>query len=437
MLKGRDVMRKLLVFCLDALCTIDLEYMKTLPNFKLAFEKGSMVKHVEPVYPTLTYPCHCSILTGKTVKNHGIIHNEIVDVENPRAPWYSLRSQIKGETLMDIAKFNGYTTCSLTWPVSGGADIDYNMPMIVPIDYQGDDPYQFYVNYSTQELLDRYYWKYEHYLKGEDKNLDEFTMHLALDIIEDYHQPDVMLVKMCDLDTVKHCEGINNDEVKKQLRKHDRQFGQILEAVKRFGDYENTNFVILGDHGQQNIKRHINFNLLLKENGFIQTDENNHLIDWQAYCHSASMSGWIQLKDPKDENLRQKVHDFLMKIKKDPQYNIGYVFTKEEADEKFGLASEKIDFVIEGDEPMTFDSTLSGKDLFEEYLKPGWHHSLASHGYLPFRDETTAFLAFGKNVKEGVVIERGSMLNEAATMAAMLGLKMEDTEGIQWQELIK
>ena len=110
---------------------------------------------------------------------------------------------------------------------------------------------------------------------------------------------------------------------------------------------------------------------------------------------------------------------------------------KEEADEKFGLASEKIDFVIEGDEPMTFDSTLSGKDLFEEYLKPGWHHSLASHGYLPFRDETTAFLAFGKNVKEGVVIERGSMLNEAATMAAMLGLKMEDTEGIQWQELIK
>lgn len=430
-------MRKLLVFCLDALCTLDLEYMKTLPHFKEVFEKGSVVKHVEPVYPTLTYPCHCSILTGKTTKNHGIIHNEIVDVENPNAPWYSLRSQIKGKTLMDVAKANGLTTCSLTWPVSGGADIDYNMPMIVPIDYQGDDPYQFYENYSTQELLDRYYWKYEHYLKGEDKNLDEFTMHLALDIIEDYHQPDVMLVKMCDLDTVKHCEGIDNDEVKKQLRKHDRQFGQILEAVRRFGDYENTNFVILGDHGQQNIKRHINFNLLLKENGFIQTDEQNRLIDWQAYCHSASMSGWIQLKDPNDEKLRKKVYDFLMEIKKDPQYNIGYVFTKEEADREFGLASKKIDFVIEGDEPMSFDSTLSGKDLFEEYLKPGWHHSLASHGYLPFKDETTAFLAFGKNVQQGVVIERGTMLNEAVTMAAMLGLTMEDTEGAEWQELIK
>lgn len=430
-------MSKLLVFCIDALCTLDLEYMKTLPNFQKAFQKGSYVKHVEPVYPTLTYPCHCSILTGRTVKNHGVPHNEIVDVENPKAPWYSLRSQIKSRTLMDVAKQNGLKTCSLTWPVSGGADIDYNMPMIIPIDYQGDDPYQFYVNYSTQEILDRYYWKYGHYLKGEGKSLDEFTMHLALDIIEDYHQPDVMLVKMCDLDTVKHCEGIDNDLVKRQLRKHDREFGLILEAVKRFGNYENTNFVILGDHGQQDIKRHINFNLLLKEHGFIQTDENGTLVDWQAYCHSASMSGWIQLKNPNDEKLRKRVYDFLMEIKKDPLYNIGYVFTKEEADEKFGLAFDKIDFVIEGKEPMSFDSTLSGKDLFEEYLKPGWHHSLASHGYLPFRDETTAFIAFGKNVKEGVVIERSSMLNEAVTMAAMLGLEMDGTEGVQWKELIK
>lgn len=430
-------MSKLLVFCLDALCTLDLEYMATLPNFKQVFEKGSVVKHVEPVYPTLTYPCHCSILTGVNTMVHGVPHNEIVDVEDPHAPWYSLRSQIKTRTLMDVAKENGLTTCSLTWPVSGGANIDYNMPMIVPISYQGDDPYQFYVNNSSQEILDKYYWKYEHLLKKDYKNLDEFTMSLALDIIEDYHQPDVMLVKMCDLDTVKHRNGIDNDAVKLQLRKHDIQFGLLVEAVKRFGDYENTNFVILGDHGQQDIKKHINFNLLLKENGFIQTDENNVLVDWQAYCHSASMSAWIQLRDPEDEALRQRVYDFLLKVKEDPEYNIGYVFTKEEAEKRFGLKAKEIDFVIEGKEPMSFDSTLSGKDLFQEYLKPGWKHTVASHGYLPFRDETTTFLGFGKNIKEGIVIERSSMLNEASTMARILGFNMDGTEGTPWDEIIK
>ena len=87
-----------------------------------------------------------------------------------------------------------------------------------------------------------------------------------------------MLVKMCDLDTVKHCEGISNDGVKKQLRKHDEQFGLLLEAVRRFWDFDETNFVILGDHGQSDIEKNINFNLLLKENGFITTDENNHMI---------------------------------------------------------------------------------------------------------------------------------------------------------------
>ena len=93
--------------------------------------------------------------------------------------------------------------------------------------------------------------------------------------------------------------------------------------------------------------------------------------------------------------------------------------------------------MIEGLEPMSFDSTLSGKDLFQEYLKPGWSHSVASHGYLPHRDETTTFLGFGKNIKEGVVLERSSMLNEASTMARILGFNMDGTEGTPWNEIIK
>ena len=430
-------MSKLLVFCLDALCTCDIEYMKTLPNFSKIIENGSYVKHVEPVYPSLTYPCHCSILTGRTVKGHGVPHNEIVEIENEFAPWYSLRSQLQCRTLMDVAHDYGKKTCSLSWPVSGGADIDLNMPMIVPISYSGDNPYQFLVNNATQELLDRYYWKYKHHLIGEDRSLDLYTMSLAIDILEDYGQPDVMLVKMCDLDTVHHITGLKNEHVEKQLRIHDRELGRLLEAIEKFGDLEDTNIVILGDHGQQEVSRILNFNLLLKENGYITTDENGKLISWDAYCHSAALSAWIELRDQNDEVLRKRVYDFLMECKNNPVYNIGYVFTKEEAEEQFGLVNEHIDFVIEGKEPMSFGSTLSGRDLFKEYLRPGWHSNAASHGHLPSSDETTTFIACGKNVKQGVVIERGSMMNEASTMAAMLGMEMNDTEGTPWTEMLK
>ena len=39
-------------------------------------------------------------------------------------------------------------------------------------------------------------------------------------------------------------------------------------------------------------------------------------------------------------------------------------------------------------------------------------------------------------MKKGVIIERSQMINEAPTMAAMLGLKMENTDGKVLSELL-
>ena len=427
---------KLFVFCLDALCTSDLDLMKEMPNFAWFFEKGSVVKHVEPIYPSFTYPCHCTIITGNTVKHHGVPHNAILKVEDANPPWYNQRADVKCPTIFDYAKKAGYLTCSLSWPVSGKADIDLNMPMIVPAGYMGDDPGQFLWGNASEELMEKYFWKYGRYLMGKDRSLDLYTMALAPDIIRDYGQPDVMFVKMCDLDSARHGNGVYSEEAVEQLRKHNYEFGVLLESIRRYGDFEHTNFVILGDHGQQDITMDLNVNILLRDAGFIRCDEQGKLVDYDAYCHSVSMSAWIQLKDPNDKVMREKVYDFLKSLKDDPKYNIGYLYTKEEADELFGLTGP-LDFVIEGKEPMAFSSTLEGRDAFEKYLKPGQHRSVASHGHLPWRDETTTFIAVGPNVAENVVIERSSMLNEAPTMAAMLGLQMENIDGHVLEELIR
>ena len=56
---------KLLVFVIDALCSQDLEWMKTMPHFSMLFERGSYVKSILPVHPALTYSCHTAILTGR------------------------------------------------------------------------------------------------------------------------------------------------------------------------------------------------------------------------------------------------------------------------------------------------------------------------------------------------------------------------------------
>ncbi|NBD22970.1 alkaline phosphatase family protein [Paenibacillus glycinis] len=427
---------KLLVFCLDALCAMDMEYMKTMPNFKLLFEQGSWVNHMHSIYPSVTYPCHCSIITGNYVEKHGIPHNEIVKAGEQHAPWYNMRKDVQSKTMLDYAKENGYTTCSITWPVSGGADYDLNMPMIVPIGYRGPNPLQFFESTATPELLDRYYDKYSHHLIGQNRSLDQYTMSLALDIIKDYNQPDVMLVKMCDLDSVRHQYGVMNERVMEQLRKHDAEFGSLLEQIRQYGDLEHTNVVVLGDHGQTDIDHVLNFNILLKQAGFLTVDRDNQLVDYDAYCHSVGMSAWISLKDPSDASMKQRVHDFLLSVKEDPQYGLGHVFTKEEVRAQYKLTGP-FEFVIEGSAAISFGNLLAGEDVFSETSVGDYKTAKASHGGLPYKEQHTAFIACGPSVKQGAVVEQASLVDMAPTMAAMLNFKMQDVDGSVMDEMLK
>lgn len=429
-------MNKLFVFCLDALCSMDIEIIRGLPHMGGVLQNGSYVKHAEPIYPSLTYPCHTSIITGNYVDRHGIPHNEILRKGHLNQPWYSQISDVKCRNMLDYARDNGYQTCAISWPVTGKANIDLNMPMIVPIWYDGPEPIQFLRNNATDELLDRYYEKYAHFLIGKERSLDQYTMALALDIIRDYHQPDVMLVKMCDLDSVRHVHGVYNEPVLEQLRLHDQQFGLLLDQIRRYGDYDNTNFVILGDHGQSDISHAVYTNVLLKENGFIHVDEQNRIIDYDAYSHSSSLSAWIELKDPANVDIRQRVHDFLSDLVENKKYGIGHLFTKQEARTLFHLEGP-FDFIIEGERPIAFNSALDVPSVLGEPEYKGFHDLAASHGGLPWKDETTCFIAAGPAVKKGVCIERAGIVDDAPTMARMLGFELPDVDGKPLAALLK
>ena len=82
---------KLFVFMIDALCEIDVAYMRTLPNFGSLLERGSLVEEMLPVYPSFTYPCHVSIMTGCYPDRHGISHNEMVKAGVHPVPWFTRR----------------------------------------------------------------------------------------------------------------------------------------------------------------------------------------------------------------------------------------------------------------------------------------------------------------------------------------------------------
>lgn len=430
---------KLMVFMIDAMCDCDVEIMRTLPNFRWVLENGAHVRHMLPIYPSFTYPCHTSIMTGCYPDKHGIPNNEIAKAGVHPVPWYTNRRDIKKKLFAEYAKDAGYSTCLINWPVSTGADVDINLPMCIPYHYEGSTPEDFYANgVGTPEVVERYFWKYGHLTRSMvqalDQSLDDFTNAIAPDIIRDYSQPDVMFVKMCDLDTVRHREGVHGPSIPAQLAKHDRELGVIIESVRRYGDFEHTNFVIMGDHGQTDVTRQMNFNRVLQDLGLQHVNADGSLASFEAYCHSVGASAWIELSRPDDKELHDRVYAMLCDIRDKGELGIDYVFTREETKEKYHLDGP-FSFVIESKGPICFGWNFSAP-LFTDVCPDDYKTSQGTHGGLPTREHCTTFFACGPAFKKGAVLDTACLVDEAPTMARILGFAMQDVDGRCMEELL-
>ena len=429
---------KLLVFCIDALCASDIQLMRGMPHFSRILESGSYVERLEPVFPALTYSCHTSILTGNYVARHGICHNEILKRGcGLGSPWHGLRKDIGCKTLTDYASERGMTACSLGWPVSGGADLHMNLPMIVPYHYSGWEPENWLYGSATDNLMQRYFHKHGRHIKGPDRSLDLLVMGLALDILEDYPQPDIMLVKMCDLDSARHTYGVYHEKAAEQLRKHDEEFGAIVETLRRKGTLDETNLVVIGDHGQTDVSDVLLINELLRLEGFItETDSDGNPVEYDAICHSTGLAAYVEMRNPEDHECARRLRGLLESLKNDPEIALGTVMDAEEAYAAYKVRGP-FDFIVESALPIAFGETIGSGNIWGS-KSPGDHKvGAATHGGSPKREEVTSFIACGPSIKPNVHVERRSMVDAAPTMASMLGLEMRDVDGAPVTQLLR
>lgn len=429
-------MKKLIVISADALVTEDLSYLYTLPNYQKYLSGGCQVEKVRSIYPTITYPCHTTMITGVYPDKHRVTGNlEFHPGQSSNLPWLwdCKWNQWKEDIFMQAQKA-GYRTAAVFWPVTGNHPYIDDLIAEYWVQSESDTPSQAYRRMGSNEQMISIIEKNTR-MNGKlpHPQIDQFIIDCACDVLRE-SRPDVLFVHPADIDAARHEYGNFNDKVKAAIENTDRYIGQIMRTVEDLDMLEEMNLVLTSDHGQLNINRILNLNVLFAEKGFIHIDESGNVKDWEVWCLSGGMSANIYLKNPDDQILYQKIYQLLLQMAEDGIYGFGNVYTRAEIKENEHLDGN-FSFILETDGYTSFGDAYK-RPLVTNLDNRDYRYGKATHGYLPEKGPQPVFLAKGPDFKEHVVLKQARLIDEAPTFAKLLGITLNNIDGRALTELL-
>lgn len=426
---------KLLVVSVDAMHIDDIPFARTLPAFAQILERAA-VAEIEGIYPSVTYPNHTAQTTGCPPARSGIFNNlQFQPGQGDRSEWFWNAEAIQVPTIFEAASAAGLTVAAVQWPVTANErHVDWLVPEIAsPWVFEGlEDQYRRTTNQASLERyilpnLDRVV------LTEKKHNYFPFVNHVSEQILR-HERPDMMFVHLVEVDAARHAGGSYGPHVEEALREVDATLGTYLQALNDTGDLASTNIVLVSDHGHLDTEQHTNLNRIFLERGFIRLDDEGRLVDYDVFCLGAGLSGQLFLAEGLAPERRAEVEALLAEVENTPEYRIEKIWTSEESLRDYGLDGP-FDYVVES-EPgvivgMLLDRrpvVLRGDDDFPAYL--------GNHGHAPRHGGQPVFIASGPDFRPGADAGRRSMLDEAPTFAALLGLELPHAEGVVLEELL-
>lgn len=418
--------RRLILVSLDGLADQDFDEIADMPAFKRLLEHAAWHRHVKTIYPSLTYPAHATLVTGRLPADHGIVNNTLLQPGRRSPDWFWSRSHLKGDTLYDAAARAGLRTAALLWPVTAGANIDFNMPEVLanrPWEHQilvslraGTPGYQLEMN--------RRFGKLRH---GIDQPALDHFVHRALMATLEEKQPDLVLVHFTDLDAQRHDYGFHSKMAMDALKRHDRRLGEILDWMEAQPDRDRIGLCVLGDHSSLDVERVVNLNPLFVERGLIQLDAKGRLRDYRALMKSADGAAYLYVKGPELERVKAHVRKIVEDFAREEDAIEAVYLPREIA--AFGADPEAF-MMLEAAKGYYFNDRLDAAEPITEISdrlvrgEPFYHWN--THGFSPLKSGyDTVWMMMGEGIRPGEIMTPMSLLDEAPTFAKWLNLPLE------------
>ncbi len=389
---------------------------------------GAHAQAVKGVFPSVTYPSHTTIISGRTPAAHGIYYNTPFEPEGATGRWFWEYNSIQTPTLFSLGRAAGLTTAAISWPVTVGAPIDYNLPEIWSIAEGEERLAPIRENATPEGFLE----EIETHATGKITSTNfgndgyfarEQRFAAAASYIFEQYNPDLLAVHLISVDHFQHTDGREGYMPQRAVSAVDAAIGQILETVERLGKLATTTFIITGDHGFVDIHTTLAPNVLLRQNGLIGEAGQS----WKAIFHTSGAAAFLHLKDPQDTASVDRVRQLLDTLPTS-QRKLFRIVEKEE------LATVGADplavLAIAPEVGISMTSRAEGA-----LLGAG---SGGMHGFFPEHENIyTGFIAYGGRATGNTVLKQMDLTDIAPIIAEILGLQITGGDGIAYPGVLK
>lgn len=402
----------------------------TLPHITKYFVENGLTAPdgMKSVFPTFTYPCHQSMITGTNPSTHKTFNNGIFDPtgEHLGAWHWFVNTEVK--TLWEAAKENGYWSASVAFPTSVGAKGDFIAP-----EYWWDgsalDSRFIDAVAKPQGLILEMEKEIGQYAGGLDLSDDGDAQRgkAALWMLRNKiapvisEKPFFMSAYFASFDESAHQNGVYSKEAARSLEKIDTMLGELIKTAWEITDGHLV-VCVVSDHGTLDNTHNISPNVLLRNAGLIETDKQGKITSWKAFSQRAGGTAEIRLADPGDKDAASTLKAVLEKLQTDPDSGILEILTGEEAKKRGGFSQAAYVLVSEKGYELR-------DDVIGDYCRTRLTQK-AQHGYSEnFPEMRASFMLTGENIQKGH-IKGVRLIDVAPTLAGRMGFVLPDAEGI-------
>jgi predicted AlkP superfamily pyrophosphatase or phosphodiesterase len=404
-----------------------------LPALRGLAARGARARTMRPVFPSVTWPCHTSLITGVAPGRHGVLGNVVFDRGGDQiVEHYGDRTAvpIRVETLWDRLHARGERVAGICWPMTRGvAAVSDNIP-----EFYEQELFEAYASRPLWAELTRKGLPLERYgawsaCHAFGPMQDWLTLEAARHLLET-RPPRLMLVHFLTLDSFQHDHGVDSPEARWALLEMDALLGRLLTILGALGRLATTAVMVFGDHGFVNVDTTHHLNQVLREEHLLDLDARGRITRRHAWAAANGGAAHLYVLDGAARTTVARLRERFTALP-------GVEVLDENRCTELGLPppgadSTRGDLVLIANGAVQFSSHATPEAAAAAPLYR------ATHGHAPSRPELgAAFVMAGPGIRPGATLGAISMLDVAPTAAGLLGLDLGQAEGVTLREALE